>query len=808
MAQVNLDVVYNVKGLQALKVSQAALNQASKAAGVGANNIKKFNRATAGTGAAATVGAKGVKKFSGALKGLASIAGITTVLAAFGAAAKQIAEVDFSKAKLRTLGVDADFLSKRLKAVSAELGYQQSEAELLAAAYDVASAGFTDAADAAQVLKASALGATGGFAELNEVADATTSVLNAYGLSASKAEQIVDGFITTQNDGKIVVAQYAAQIGKIAPIAAAAGVGIDELNAAISASTASGVPVESAFAGMRQAIAAVLKPTKEASDYAKELGIEFNAAAIQSKGFGGVLDDVNKATGGSAEAMTKLFGSVEAVAAVAPVLANDMEKFNSALDNQKNSAGAAAKAQAEAAATMKGAWLATINAVKNLITALLPAFTPLAKVLSGLALTIGFLATNIKQVVQILGTVGSFIVVLKGAAIATKLWATATKILGSGLKGVAAAQATINALTGVGLPTIAAAAGAAALTYGALEVAMKGAAGEQSDYNDQAKQLDSILSGLETAGNQVADALANVGNQPPPGGSEGLANVESQLDTIRQKAQRAEAATLNAMANQRKIAEATYQAEKEILGVKRQQIEADLASATSQQEKLKAINALYEITVSEAELLYERTVAAAKAEERKMQVLIKTAQFMLKQAQFKAAEAEAAGTVNEAHFKAIKLAQDALNLANENYLAQVKITEQVIKGAKALKDKTIAAAETLRQQQLQEMQQKNTNQAIDQGVQKMNQLASAANSAAAATQGVASAAAAAAGGGGAPAGKYTVWHGDQVYDKYKVDENGNIVETTEEERRRQMNSAGGHVGNDGRRGSRGRADDE
>ncbi len=46
-------------------------------------------------------------------------------------------------------------------------------------------------------------------------------------------------------DGKIVVDQYAQQIGRIAPIAAGAGVSIDELNAAISAVTATGVPVES-----------------------------------------------------------------------------------------------------------------------------------------------------------------------------------------------------------------------------------------------------------------------------------------------------------------------------------------------------------------------------------------------------------------------------------------------------------------------------------------------------------------------------------------------------------------------------------
>lgn len=154
---------------------------------------------------------------------------------------------------------------------------------MLAASYDVASAGFNSAAQATDVLRASSLGAVGGLSDLNTVANATTSVLNAYGLESSKAQKIVDGFIQTQNDGKIIVAQYANQIGRVAPISAAAGVGIDELNAAISAVTATGVPVESTFAGLRQVIAAVIKPTSEASTRAKELGLQFNTTAIKTK---------------------------------------------------------------------------------------------------------------------------------------------------------------------------------------------------------------------------------------------------------------------------------------------------------------------------------------------------------------------------------------------------------------------------------------------------------------------------------------------------------------------------------------------
>jgi len=257
---------------------------------------------------------------------------------------KGFAEADKARAAVRSLGVDADVLEKKLLTVSSSLGGLVGQTELTAAAYDVASAGFTDAGEAAEILKASAKGAVGGLSDLNTVADAATSVLNAYGLSSDKAGKLVDGFIQTQNDGKIVVAQYAAQIGRVAPIAAAAGVGIEELNAAISSVTATGVPVESTFAGLRQAVASVIKPTEEAKKTSKALGIEFTSAAIKAKGFGGFLQDVVDKTGGSEVALTKLFGSVEAVATILPLANDNLDSFNQNLENQANAAGAADKA--------------------------------------------------------------------------------------------------------------------------------------------------------------------------------------------------------------------------------------------------------------------------------------------------------------------------------------------------------------------------------------------------------------------------------------------------------------------------------
>ena len=296
--------------------------------------------------------------FKGAAASLATLLGpITagiTLVAAFGKVFSTLAAQDFASAKVKTLGVDVDTLNPKLASLTNQLSGQVSQLDLLTASYDVASAGFGEVAELTEVLKASQLGATGGFSDLGTVADATTSVLNAYGLESSKAAKIVDGFVQTQNDGKIIVEQYAQQIGRLAPIAAGAGVGIDELNAAISSVTATGVPVESTFAGLRQVIAAIQKPTGEAAKAAEKLGIDFSAAALKSKGLGGVLEEIIDKGGASEETLALLFGAVEARTAVLPLLNDQLVSFNKNLENQANAQNVAAKAAFTASNTIQG----------------------------------------------------------------------------------------------------------------------------------------------------------------------------------------------------------------------------------------------------------------------------------------------------------------------------------------------------------------------------------------------------------------------------------------------------------------------
>jgi TP901 family phage tail tape measure protein len=335
------------------------------------------------------------------LKGAASsaigqLAAITGAAVTLRQAFTTLADQSKAEGALRTLGVDADVATQQFTQLSKELKGQASVVELTAAAYDVASAGFLKTADQTKILEAATKGAVGGMSDINTVGNAVTSVLNAYGMSADQAGLLVDGFIQTQNDGKIVLAEYAALVGRLAPLGAAAGVGIKELNAAVATITAQGVKPEAAVTGLAQAISSILKPTSEAQKLAKELGIDFTETGLRSKGLGGFLNEVATATGGSSSKLTQLFGSLDAVKALLPLLSGDMKKFVENILKQDEAAGVATKAFNDMANTLGGALKEVDTAFKNLVVAfkpITPAIIAPFKVLAG---AVNLVTENIK----------------------------------------------------------------------------------------------------------------------------------------------------------------------------------------------------------------------------------------------------------------------------------------------------------------------------------------------------------------------------------------------------------------------------
>ena len=396
------------KTAEAAKKTEKAFDQLGGKAGKAAKGVGLFGKGAIAAGAGAKIGAVGVKAFGTAIKTAMGPIGLAlSAIAGLGSAFNTLKGVEFASAKFRTLGGDSTDLVNKLKLVSIELNGSASVAELTGAAYDVASAGFIEAADAAMILKAASQGATGGFSDINTVGNAATSVLNAYGKSAKDAQFLVDQFIQTQNDGKIIVAEYAQNIGKVASVAATMNVPLKEVNAAIAQVTAAGVKSEVAFTGMKTAL---LRLTGEAGGKKlAKLGIDINASTIASEG---LAANLKKLEGLDIKSLESIFGQ-EAIQVMAPLI-KDLEKYEQLIKNQENATGAAANAQIEASNTIQGAWDRVAKSFSNLFAdqselgiAIKTTLQGVSVVIDGLGIAIKTLMLPVRLLFKLFAGVGA-----------------------------------------------------------------------------------------------------------------------------------------------------------------------------------------------------------------------------------------------------------------------------------------------------------------------------------------------------------------------------------------------------------------
>lgn len=176
-------------------------------------------------------------------------------------------------------------------------------------------------------------------ADLEPTTRLLAATMNAYGASTDEAGKYSDIFFKTVESGLTTLPELANSISNVSGIAANAGIPIETLSAAIATITAKGAPTEQAVTRIKAAIDNIIKPTKTASDTAEELGIQFDASALASRGLEGVLTDVMKATGGNIDTLGKLFGSTKALSAALDLAGGGGEKFRGILNDMQNAAG-------------------------------------------------------------------------------------------------------------------------------------------------------------------------------------------------------------------------------------------------------------------------------------------------------------------------------------------------------------------------------------------------------------------------------------------------------------------------------------
>lgn len=200
-----------------------------------------------------------------------------------------------------------------------------SAPEAAKALYQIVSAGH-DGADGMKVLEVSARSAVGGLTDTATAADAITTLLNAYKLSADKAEQISDQLFTTVRLGKTDFGQLGRSIAQVAPIAAAYGVEIDQVLAAVATLTKQGTPTAQA---MTQVRASIIAASRELGD-----------GAFEGRTFQEALELIAKKANGSETALRGMITEVEAQVGILALTGRNAQSAASDLNELQNSAGA------------------------------------------------------------------------------------------------------------------------------------------------------------------------------------------------------------------------------------------------------------------------------------------------------------------------------------------------------------------------------------------------------------------------------------------------------------------------------------
>ena len=208
--------------------------------------------------------------------------------------------------------------------------------EAAKALYQIVSAGH-DGANGMKVLEASAKAAVGGVTDTATAADAITTVLNAYKLDASKAQEVSDQLFTTVRLGKTDFGQLGKSIAQAAPIAASFGIDIKEVLGAVASITKQGVPTSEAMTKIR---AAILGTANQLGD-----------AAFKGRTFQEALQLIYDKAGGSSTKMKELLGTDEALQAALMLTGEKAKEAASDLDEVNNSAGAAEAAFKEMASS-------------------------------------------------------------------------------------------------------------------------------------------------------------------------------------------------------------------------------------------------------------------------------------------------------------------------------------------------------------------------------------------------------------------------------------------------------------------------
>lgn len=391
-------------------------------------------------------------------------------------------ESDFAKVSTLLDESSVDFKSYKKEILNASSGSKIAVDEFSEAVYSSISAG-VDQTKAIEFTTEAMKLAKGGFTSGSKAVDVMTTALNGYKLKTEDATKVSDMLITTQNLGKTTVDELASSMGSVIPVASAANFGIEELSTSYALMTKNGIATSEAGTYVKSMLGELTTAGSKTDKVLRQLtGKGFADLKKEGVGTTEVLATLTEHAEKNGMTLKDMFGSAEAGSAAMVLASGAGAEYDEILKAMGESAGATQKAfekiDATPAEQMKGAINEMKNAGIELGVALVPVFTDIAGVISGLAKKFSGLTDEQKENVLKWGAVALAagpVLKLVGGGIQT--FASFKSILGGTSKalGVLSAGSKVAGVATTTLGTSAGLAGGAA-GLGGLATGIGGAA--------------------------------------------------------------------------------------------------------------------------------------------------------------------------------------------------------------------------------------------------------------------------------------------------------------------------------------------
>ena len=219
-----------------------------------------------------------------------------------------------------------------------------SSSELVAAATELAQAGYSASGIQASLKAANDL-AIGSGSSIAQSVDVMTASMGAFQLQEQDATMVANGLTAALNKSRLALPQVALGIQYAGVTAKEQNISFQELTSAMAAMAQAGVRSGSTMGtGIRQFLTDLASPTEKLSAKLKELGLTFDDVDVSTLGLPAVLQNLSAAGFSASEA----YGSMEKRGAAAYLAMKSQlpifNEVNIAMSNQTAAADAAAKA--------------------------------------------------------------------------------------------------------------------------------------------------------------------------------------------------------------------------------------------------------------------------------------------------------------------------------------------------------------------------------------------------------------------------------------------------------------------------------